>query len=125
MKLNKFKFFVLVKDPCTGDTDHYDVMQCLYSTIFTSNGKLSKKNFFIYEEKTFKRKEIKTKQDLRRFVDSHFKYHYWAKCEWEFIMRDWPTGRDERDRKVDVYEQLRPNIDLIVNLLWDQLQDKL
>lgn len=123
---NKIKFFVMVKDfSLGGDIQHYDVMPSLYGTIFTSKGKLSKRDFYILDDKTYKRKEIKEKKDLKKFINSHFRYHYWGKCEWEFIVQDWPTHFNSKDIKVDVYEQLKPNIDLITDIVWEQVKDKI
>lgn len=122
--MKKFKFNILYKDFNTGKMEEYDVMSSLYGSIFTSNGKISKKNFHIYD-KDFARKEIKTRNDLKEFIDSHFKYCYAHKCEWEFIAQDWPNTENGRDVKVDGYQQLKPNIDLITDILWEQIKEKI
>lgn len=121
----RFSFYVMMKDFNTGKIEYYDVMPSLYGSIFNQNGTLSKSKFYVYG-KDYKMKPITTKSELKIFVDSHFRYCYWAKCEWEFIVRDWPSRKEkERDVKVDVYEQLKPNIDLIVDMLWNQIKEKL
>lgn len=115
-------FYVLTKEFNTGRVEPYDVLTPLFNEIFNEKGKISKKNFKIYDDH-FKEQEIKTKDDLKKFIDSHFMYRYWAKCEWEFIMRDWPPGDNGRDRKIDVYEQLKMNIDLITDIVWYYVKD--
>jgi hypothetical protein len=123
--MKKFKFNVLYKNWANGEVDSYDVMPSLYGSIFNSNGSISKKNFHIYDKSTLKPKPIKTKKDLMEFIRSHFIYLYRYKCEWEFIVSDWPSGDDPRERKIDVYQQLEPNLELITDLLWNQIKDKL
>lgn len=120
----RFSFYVMVKNFNTGKVESYDVMKSLYGSIFNQNGTLSKTNFFTYD-KNYKKKPITTKSELKSFVDSHFRYCYWAKCEWEFIVRDWPSFDEEKDVKVDVYQQLKPNLDLIVDMLWNQLKERI
>lgn len=121
----RISFYVLYKDFNNGQMTPYDVMPSLYGSIFNSNGSLSKKNFYICDDKTFKRRNIKDKKDLKKFVNSHFMYHYWSKCEWEYIASDWPPKKDNREVKIDVYQQLKPNIDLIVDIIWEQIKNKL
>lgn len=123
--MKRIKYHVLYKDFNTGEMTEYDVMPSLYGNIFTSDGKLSKKRFHIHDEKTYEPKPIKTRNDLRKFIDSHFRYCYSHKCEWEFIAQDWPNTTSGRDVKVDVYHQLEPNIDLITDLVWEQVKEKI
>lgn len=115
--MKKFSFYVMYKDFNTRKMKSYNVMPSLYGSILTSKNKVSKKWKEIHG--------VKTRKDLRNFIDGHFRYYYWAKCEWEFIARDWPTTDEKYDVKVDVYDQLEPNIDLITDLVWEQIKDKL
>lgn len=125
MKKKKWTpFYVLYKNFNSKKVEKYNVMVSLYNTIFNTNGSISKSRFYIIDD-DYKRKEIKNKQDLKQFIDRHFRYLYWAKCEWEFIVREWPTCSEEHDEKIDVYTQLKPNIDLIVDIVWEQIKDKI
>lgn len=121
----RIPFYVIYKETNTGKMEYYDVMGSLYGSIFNSNGSISKTKFHIWDDKTYERKEIKTKKDLKKFIDSHFMYCYRYKCEWEFIALDWPTCKEDREVKVDVYHQLKPNIDLITDIVWEQIKDKI
>ena len=97
MKKKKWiPFYVLYKNFNSKKIEKYNVMVSLYNTIFNTNGKISKSRFYIIDD-DYKRKEIKNKQDLKQFIDRHFRYLYWAKCEWEFIVREWPTCSEEHD----------------------------
>ena len=45
-------------------------------------------------------------------------YHFWARCEYEVIIREW-CGR-EAERKVDIYEQLMLNWYRFIDYCWSQ-----
>ena len=122
----------MVKDFNTGKVCSYDIMPTLYRYIYTKGGRISKD--FYYLGKDFKKKKITSKKELKSFVDSQLMYHYWSKCEYEFIVIDWPFRVKEnnlvdidenRPMKIDVYSQVKPNIDLIVDNLWMELEKKI
>lgn len=115
--MKKFSYYILIKDFNTGKIEPYNVMPSLYGSIFTSNGRVSKRWLDMYK--------VKDKESFRKFVDSHFRYCYWAKCEFEFIASDWPPTKMERDVKIDGYQQLKPNIDFIVDALWKEFGEKI
>lgn len=127
MKRIKPKFYALYKNFNTGNVEHFDVLEGLFHTILTEKGSISKKNFFIFD-KSYKRIPVSTKEQLEGFVKSYFMYHYWSKCEWEFIVIDWPY-RDtidlSRPHKIDVYEQIKPNLSVIVDLVWNYIEPKI
>ena len=53
---------------------------------------------------------------------------FWGNATWEFVAIDWPyreTIEESRPVKIDVYEQLKPNLPLIVDLVWDYIEPKL
>lgn len=60
-----------------------------------------------------------TFEEFKKFVDSSMRYQYWARCEYEIILSDWPCQK--KYKKIDVYEQFKMNIDLIVKLLMDNM----
>lgn len=53
--------------------------------------------------------------DFKEFVDKECKYQFWSRCEYEFIMSDFPS--EGTKVKVDVYEQAMMNLDLVVEIL--------
>lgn len=46
---------------------------------------------------------------------SIFMYSFWSKCEYEFVITPW-IGQGE-DEKVDVWDQIYPNLELIANMV--------
>ena len=53
-------------------------------------------------------------ESCKKFVDSRLKYRYWARCEYEFVMTQWPSGK--YPYKIDIYDQCKMNLDLITEL---------
>lgn len=115
--MNKIPFYILYKDFNDGKMKPYNVMTSLYGCIFTSKNTISKRWKNMYNITDF--------NSFRKFVNNHFRYCYWSKCEWEFIAQDWPSGSNGRDVKVDGYQQLEPNITLISELVWEQIKNKI
>lgn len=123
-------FYAMVKNFNTGEVEKYDIMPTLYSEIYDEDGNISQK-FCVYDSK-FNRLPVDSIEKLYKFVDDKLRYHFWAKCEYEFIVIDWPYRTDcedvinnNRAVKIDVYEQLKPNMHNIVNLLWEEIKDLL
>ena len=97
---------------------------------------------------------VTTKPQLREWVDAFTKYQFWSRCEYEFLMAQWPFGthkmsddirhyvkvnpdaNNEKDDiqlcniiikdmvKIDAYEQIRMNIDVIVDILYEEFLTK-
>lgn len=64
-----------------------------------------------------KRKDFRKPQDFneyRQWVKDRLRDMFWAKCEYEMTWVDWPCAAVER--KVDVYEQLMPNLDVVTRI---------
>lgn len=123
-------FYAMVKNFNNGEVEKYDIMPTLYSEIYDADGNISQ-NFCVYDSK-FNRLPVDSIEKLYKFVDDKLRYHFWAKCEYEFIVIDWPYRTDcedvinnNRAVKIDVYEQLKPNMHNIVNLLWEEIKDLL
>lgn len=125
----RFSFFILRKNFNTGEIEQYDIMPKLYSEIFDNEGHVLP-NLSIYGMT-----KVDSKEKFFGFVKSHMAYNYWAKCEWEYIAIDWPwrTECDEnsdlininRPVKIDAYQQIMPNINIIVDLLWEEVKDEI
>ena len=68
--------------------------------------------------------KISTKEECKKFLENELRYHFWGKCEWEVIVCDWPCGEtvdSSNPVKIDVWDQIKPNIDIITDLVWDYL----
>jgi len=126
-KVKRPQFFALYKDFPNGEIKPYDVLGVIFDRIFTSKGTISTNNFYIFDDK-WNRIPVRTKEQLQMFIDDWFKYHFWAKCEWEFVVIDWPyrdTIKDSHPVKIDVYSQLKPNIPFITDVVWNYIEPKL
>lgn len=58
--------------------------------------------------------------ELRRML----MYRFWAKCEWEVIISDWPpSNREELKIKVDVYQQVMNNWHVFSEYVWENRKE--
>lgn len=126
-KIKRPEFFVIYKDFNNGEIKPYDVLEVVFDHIFTSKGTISTKDFFVYGE-NWNRIPVRTKEQLQEFIEDKFRYHFWAKCEWEFVAIDWPyrdTIKESHPVKIDVYDQLKPNIPIITDIVWNYIEPKI
>ena len=127
-KQKKPSFYAFYKDFNTGAVKPVNVLEYVFDEILTERGAICKKHFCIYDDKTYKRIPITTKEQLAKRINSILMYYFWSKCEWEMIIIDWPyndTIQKSRPHKVDVYDQIKPNIDIIVDLVWNYVEPKI
>lgn len=105
-------------------------------------------------DEKYKKIPVTTKPLLREWVDAFAKYQFWSRCQYEFLMAQWPfctrkinddirhyvkvnpDANNEKDDiqlcniiikdmvKIDVYEQIRMNIDVIVDILYEEFLTK-
>ena len=126
MKTKRPQFFAMYKDSNTGEVEPYDVLGVVFDSILTSKGTF-RKEFYILD-KRWNRIPVRTKEQLQKFIENTFRYYFWAKCEWEFIAIDWPyrdTIEKSRPVKIDVFDQLEPNIPVITDLVWNYIEPKI
>ena len=127
MKTKRPQFFAMYKDFNDGKMKSTDVLHVVLNPILNSKGGIKNKEFYIYD-KNWNRVPVRTKEQLKEFITDKFRYHFWAKCEWEFIAIDWPyrdTIDTSRPVKIDVFDQLEPNIPFITDLVWYYLEPKI
>lgn len=90
----------------------------------TSN-KFEKHNvipYFINCYKSQKKDKPVTYEEMKTFIISRSMYQFWARCQYEVILSDWPCGK--KTYKLDVHEQIMNNIDLITNIVINNLPKK-
>lgn len=105
-----------------------------------------------WKNRSFDVMKVKTKSDLKRWIESASRYMYWARCEYEFLMASWPFGTKNmydnvkeffktpkdlddystrinfdniiiRDmEKIDIHTQIMMNIDIIVEILYKEFK---
>lgn len=71
---------------------------------------------------------------FKETVDSNLIYHFWARREFEIAVGDLPLSDFDNSKyitrddyinsleKISVYDQLKPNVEFIVNYLWNTLE---
>lgn len=64
----------------------------------------------------------KTTSELKSFILSESKYHWWARCEYEIVLSSWPGERCKE--KWDIFRQIEMNIDVITNILADAISEE-
>lgn len=58
-------------------------------------------------------------EEFKVFTERHSKYQWWFRCEYEIILKSWPTGNIEK--KIDVHQQVMMNIDIIAEILMNEV----
>ena len=99
MKKNIISFNVINFDFNSGKFEAYDVMP-----------------YFIrcYRDENKDKRPV-TYDEFKEFVKSKSIYMYWARCEYELILSDWPNG--SKQKKIDIHEQIMMNIDIVTDVL--------
>ena len=68
-----------------------------------------------------------TKEELKEWILRKSMYMFWSRCEYECLIGPWPYREDklvEELRKIDVHEQIKANIDVVVDILYDEFYKK-
>lgn len=68
-----------------------------------------------YEEVKDTDKCPKTFDEFKEFIKRRSMYMYWARCQYEIILSDWPCKKVSE--KWDIHKQILMNLDLITELL--------
>lgn len=117
------KFYVLRKDFNSDKMSTVDILGPIFEELLTKTGVFNKK-FKVYDN-NYNKVPLETRDQLYTHMKREFMYYYWGKCECEFIVVDWPYKGDsvEKSRpiKIDMYEQIKPNLDIIVDLVWNYI----
>lgn len=74
-----------------------------------------------YKE-TLKRDRPSNFEDFKQFVINKSHYMYWARCEYEIVLKSWVNRSEEE--KIDIHWQIMMNIDLITKILMYNLNIK-
>lgn len=67
------------------------------------------------------KKKPKTDEEIKNFVIKEARYEFWARCEWEIIISDWPC--QQTSSKIDAYCQIESNIDLVVHAFKENIKE--
>ncbi len=74
-----------------------------------------------YLERCYYEKKDKpvTFEEFKTFIERNSMYQWWSRCEYEIILKGWPNGGNEK--KIDVYQQVMMNIDIIAEILMEEV----
>ncbi len=82
--------------------------------------------YFRREYKDCRKKPV-TRNEWLKFVRDAGIRMYWARCEYEMLVFKWPSDPTKDKNvpwhKVDIWQQIEPNIDLIVDILMAEYYD--
>lgn len=100
-------FNVIIYDPNLGNFIGYDIMPYLIRT---------------YNEKKERKETLpETFDEFKNFVKSESMYQFWARCEYEIILIDWPCQRQHE--KWDVYKQIIMNLDIVTKVFIENINE--
>lgn len=87
MNTNKRQFNVLHLSFDNKKVEYYDVLPYFRNEW---KSKYNKQN----------REEIKNKTDFKNWIIKKSRFHFWARCEYEFLIAPWPLGSYEMNERV-------------------------
>ena len=87
----------------SGEFEAYDVMPYLVEC---------------YQNEKKSKRPVKF-DEFKEFVKSQSMYMYWARCEYEVILSDWPNQK--KYKKIDIHWQIMNNINIIINVLMENV----
>lgn len=85
----------------------------------------------IFEHGSFRKyvkevvEEYKDKDEFAKQLKSELRYYFWSKAEWEIILSPWVGGKNTRELKIDVYDQVMNNWDIFVDYVWENREELL
>lgn len=65
---------------------------------------------------------IKNYEELKKYLKNAFFYRFWRKSEHEMIVKSWPCADKSPEVKVDVYDQILPNLERIAEYVVQKLK---
>lgn len=62
-------------------------------------------------------KVIGNREEFKDKIDRELKYSFWSKCEYEIYVTDAFHDAPNEISKIDVYDQVKPNLDILVDYI--------
>lgn len=75
---------------------------------------------YLHKRRKYKPK-IKDRVAMVQFVRQYSLYQWWGRCEYEIIIRNWPT--QDLQVKWDIYKQIEMNLDIITDILIENIKE--
>lgn len=73
--------------------------------------------------KEIKKKTVYDRLTLKKHLTADFKYYFWSKAEFEFMISE--LGTCDHAEKIDIWRQIEPNLDKIVDYVYLKLINKI
>lgn len=96
---NKLKFNILLCSPNTGEPMFFNIFD----------------NIVVREDIVKCLKKKPTREELKETLDKVCQYQFWSRYQYEIEVREYMSKKDAK--RVDGYEQVKANIDVIVDYL--------
>lgn len=112
-------FYTLAWDVNRNEVENYDVMPYLVSAWEEDKVRKHKIWFKSLDDDT---KEPATVEEWKKAILAASRYEFWARCEYEITVSGWPV--DKRRVKLDVFDQINANIDVITELFMKYVSSK-
>lgn len=100
------QWYVLREDFSTREVKHYNAL----------------KGWEEYIKKA--RKKCETREDFKIWLRKELMYHYWSKAECEIQVAGLFANKDEHFKKIDIWYQLEPNLDTMVDYIIKEMKFK-
>ena len=72
--------------------------------------------------KEMRKKKLHNLEELKEYINSWLMYNYWTKSEFEIAITNLYDNNLEKAEKVDIYSQVKPNLDRIVEYINNKMQ---
>lgn len=118
-KKNIPAYNVILWDVNRDQIEYYDIMPYLIDC--WNSEKKRKRKTWDYDHK-FSEDNTRmpdTFDEFRDFVKSNCQHRFWGRCEYEIIVCGWPKRNNET--KIDAYEQIKQNIDVVTGLFMNYI----
>lgn len=112
-------FYTLAWDVNRNEVENYDVMPYLVSAWEEDKVRKHKIWFKSLDDDT---KEPATVEEWKKAILAASRYEFWARCEYEITVSGWPV--EKRRVKLDVFDQINANIDVIAELFMRYVSSK-
>lgn len=116
MEKNHTPFNCIIFDINHREFEPYDVMP-----YFLREWADIKKNAKPYSEDEY-RGRPQNMEELKKWLTRKSQYMFWSRCEYEIIVAGWPCT--DVTRKVDIHDQIKMNLDLIVRIFAENIKFK-
>lgn len=108
-KCNPTPFYVINESLNSKTFDKYNVMDYLIDEYDNK-----------YKGKS-KNKRPSTFKEMVEFVNDVSMYQFWSRCEYEIMLGHWPPRENDKLEKIDIYWQIKMNIETITRILIENL----